>query len=134
MAGYSLKARLYSIIVFLGLLPILGAILVFGAFQTAQRDHVDLDRAARGTIHLEHINALVYAVVVESRGIYMSPDWKSAEQFAKNLVRDLAELQETARVWKTNVIASQRSNVEELSKRIDQFVRFRTDWVRLGME
>ena len=134
MAGYSLRVRLYSIIAFLGFLPIIGAALVFSAFQTAQRDHADLDRAARGTIHLEHINALVYAVVMESRGIYMSADWKAAEPFAKKLVTDLAELQETARAWKTNAIGSQRGNVDELSKRIDQFVGFRTELVRLGKE
>ena len=134
MTGYSLKARLYSIISFLGMLPILGALLVFGAVDTARRDHIALDRAARGTIHLEHINALVYAVVMESRGIYMSADWKAAEQFAKKLVTDLSELQQTARLWKANAIDSQRGNVEELSKRIDQFVRFRTELVRLGKE
>ena len=134
MVGHSLRARLHSVIVFLGVLPILGAILVFAAFETARRDHVDLDRAARGTIHLEHINALVYAVVMESRGIYMSPDWKTAEPFAKKLVGSLAELQETAKLWKASAIGSQRSNVEELSKRIDQFVRFRTELVRLGKE
>src|SRR5689334_6837715 len=94
MAGHSLRARLYSIIGFLGLLPLIGAALVFNAFQTAQRDHAELDRAARGTIHLEHINALVYAIVMESRGIYMSPDWKTAEPFATKLNSDLSELQQ----------------------------------------
>jgi diguanylate cyclase (GGDEF)-like protein len=134
LAGHSLKARLYSIIVFLGLLPVLGVILAFGAFENARRDHTALDRAARGTIHLEHTNALVYAVVMESRGIYMSPDWKTAEPFAKKLVVGLADLQETVRAWKANVILAQRNNVEELSKRIDQFIRFRTELVRLGKE
>jgi diguanylate cyclase (GGDEF)-like protein len=134
MAGYSLRARLYSIIGFLGALPIIGALLVFSAFETARHDHVHLDRAARGTIHLEHINSLVYAVVMESRGIYMSADWRSAEPFASKLLTDLAELQETARAWRANVIDSQRSNVTELAKRIDQFVRFRSELVRLGKE
>jgi methyl-accepting chemotaxis protein len=86
LAGHSLKTRLYSIIAFLGLLPILGVILAFAAFESARHDHVDLDHAARGTIHLEHINALVYSVVMESRGIYMSPDWKTGEPFAAKLL------------------------------------------------
>ncbi len=90
--------------------------------------------ALRGTIHLERINGLVYAVVMELRGIYMSADWKAAEPFARKLTSGLAELQATARDWKTNAIAAQRSNVEELSKRIDEFVRFRTELVRLGRE
>src|SRR5260370_31788436 len=72
--GYSLKTRLYTIIGFLGLLPVLGVIFAFVTMANATRDNVALDRAARGTIHLERINGLVYAVVMESRGIYMSAD------------------------------------------------------------
>src|SRR6266436_5828005 len=133
-AGYSLKTRLYTIIGFLGLLPVLGVIFAFVTMSNATRDNAALDRAARGTIHLERINGLVYAVVMESRGIYMSADWKSAEPFAKNLVRLLPELQEVVRSWKAEAIASQQSNVEELAQRIDQFVQFRAELVRLGKE
>ena len=50
------------------------------------------------------------------------------------MTRISLDLQETAKAWKANAIAAQRSNVEELSKRIDQFVRFRTELVRLGKE
>ena len=134
LAGYTLRARLYSIIVFLGLLPVLGVFLALAAFENARTDHGALDRAARGTIHLEHINGLVYATVMESRGIYMSADWKSAEPFAQKLTAGLAELQETAQRWKAISIAGQRANVNELSRRIDQFVRFRTELVRLGKD
>src|SRR5262245_5690392 len=120
LAGYSLKTRLYSVIVFLGLLPVLGVLLALAAFENARADHAALDRASRGTSHLKDINGLVYAVVMESRGIYMSSDWKAAEPFARKLVAQLAQLQETARAWKANPIAGQRTNVEEMSKRIDQ--------------
>ena len=132
--GYSLKRRLYAIIGFLALLPVCGALVALFALQGAARDNEALDRAARGTIHLERINGLVYAVVMESRGIYMSSDWKTAEKFAHNLIPELAELQEVARAWKEEAIASQQSNVEELGRRIDHFVRFRTELVRLGKE
>ncbi len=83
--GYSLKTRLYTIIGFLGLLPVLGVIFAFVTMSNATRDNAALDRAARGTIHLERINGLVYAVVMESRGIYMSADWKSAVVFQKRM-------------------------------------------------
>jgi diguanylate cyclase (GGDEF)-like protein len=132
--GYRLKTRLYSIIAFLGLLPMVGAVLALMAMEMAGRDDTALDRAARGTIHLERVNGLVYAVVMESRGIYMSADWRAAEPFANNLIRQLGELQDVARAWKTDAIASQQSNIDELAARIDQFVRFRTELVRLGRE
>jgi len=130
----SLKFRLYSVFVFLGLLPVIGVVLAFLTFQTGRYDDAALDRVSRGTIHLERINGLVFAVVMESRGIYMSSDWQAAEPFARKLTQYLGNLQETAKEWKANAIAAQRSNVEELSKRIDQFVRFRAELVRLGKE
>src|SRR5215813_11484353 len=121
--SYSLKTRLYSIIAFLGLLPVLGVALALVAVELSRRDDAALDRAARGTINLERVNGLVYAVVMESRGIYMSADWSAAEPFAKNLVRQLGELQEVARAWKTDAVASQQANIEDLAERVDQFVR-----------
>jgi methyl-accepting chemotaxis protein len=133
-ARYSLKARLYSIIAFLGLLPVLGVALALVAVELSRRDDAALDRVARGTINLERVNGLVYAVVMESRGIYMSANWTAAEPFAKNLSRQLGELQDVARAWKSDAIASQQSNIEDLAERIDQFVRFRTELVRLGKE
>ena len=133
-ASYRLKTRLYSIIAFLGLLPMLGAALALVAMGIGGRDDAALDRSARGTIHLERVNGLVYAVVMESRGIYMSADWRAAEPFGRNLVRQLGELRDVARAWKADAIGSQQSNIDELAARIDQFVRFRTELVRLGKE
>lgn len=132
--GYSLKTRLYSIIAFLRLLPVLGVALALVAVELSRRDDAALDRVARGTINLERVNGLVYAIVMESRGIYMSADWTAAEPFAKNLSRQLVDLQDVARAWKADAIASQQSNMEDLAERIDQFVRFRTELVRLGKE
>src|SRR5260370_33500562 len=132
--GISLKTRLYTIIGFRGLLPVLVVIFALVTMEHASRDNAALDRAARGTIHLERINGLVYAVVMESRGMYRSADWNAAEPVAKNLIRQLPELQEIARTWKAEALTSQQSNVEELARRIDQFVQFRTELVRLGRE
>ena len=133
-AGHSIKSRLYAIIGFLGLLPVLGAAFALYAIVNSTQDNAALDRAASGTIHLERINQLVYAVVMESRGIYMSPDWTTAEPFATNLMKDLSSLREVALMWHNEAIASQQSNVDELALRINDFVRFRTELVRLGKE
>jgi len=89
---YSLKTRQYSVIAFLEPLPVLGVALALAAIELSRRDDAPLDRAARGTINLERLNGLVYAVVMESRGICMSADWTAAEPFAKNLTRQFGEL------------------------------------------
>lgn len=64
----------------------------------------------------------------------MAPDWRAAEPFAKNLTRQLGELQDVVRAWKADGIASQQPNIQELAERIDKFVSFRTELVRLGRE
>ena len=133
-AGQSIKARLYAIIGLLGLLPVLGAAFALYAIVNSTHDNAALDRASSGTIHLERINRLVYAAVMESRGIYMSPDWATAEPFATNLMKDLSSLRETAQAWQAEAIESQRANIDELAIRIKEFVRFRTDLVRLAKE
>jgi diguanylate cyclase (GGDEF)-like protein len=132
--GYSLTARLCSIIGFLGVLPVLGAAFALVIVAGATRDNSSLDRTARGAVHLERINRLIYAVVMESRGIYISPDWKAAEPFADNLTQDLVELQDVAKTWRTEALVPQQSNVDELTKLIDEFVRLRTELVRLARE
>ncbi len=134
LAGHSLKSRFYFIIWVLGLLPVLGVVLTLVTIQNARRDHAAATGAAFGTIYLERINGLVYSVVMESRGIYMSADWHAAEPFAKKLMSGLVELKQVAHDWRRTAVTAQRTNVEELSKRIDQFVVFRTELVRLARE
>jgi diguanylate cyclase (GGDEF)-like protein len=131
---YSLKRRLYSIVVFLGLLPVVGAGISLVAVSVFQRDGATLDSIFRGTIHLERVNSLIYAVVMESRGIYMSPDWKTAAPFAENLMRQLDELRAVAAIWRADESAAQQADIGDLAARIDQFVRFRTELVRRAKE
>jgi diguanylate cyclase (GGDEF)-like protein len=64
----------------------------------------------------------------------MSADWKAAEHFAGNLLQDLAELERVLPAWQQDAIASQEANVEELTRRIEDFISFRTELVRLARE
>jgi methyl-accepting chemotaxis protein len=89
---FSLRTRLYAIITLLGLLPIAGVVIAKDANDSTMRDVVALDRAARGSLYLERVNGLVDAVVMESRSIYMSADWTTAETFAQNLFAKLVDL------------------------------------------
>ena len=128
----SLKTKLLAVIGLLGLVPILGVGLNVYNLALAKRASVQMDVAAAGAQYLSRINGLVYAVVMESRGIYMSPDWKTAEPYAKNLLRDLDEIQATANLWKVRVIEAERGKIADLAGAIDQFIAFRRELVRLA--
>ena len=50
IVGHSLKARLYLVIGFLGILPMIGVVNTYLALGTGRLEHTALDRATRGTI------------------------------------------------------------------------------------
>jgi methyl-accepting chemotaxis protein len=130
----SLKAKFLLVIGLLGLVPVVGVALNSYGLAASKRAAAQMDIAVQGARYGEHINGLVYAAVMESRGIYMSPDWKTAEPYGKLLLRHLAGIEATANIWKAHAVESERGKVEELSRSIAEFVRFRKELVRLAQE
>jgi len=130
--SWTLRARLLGIIGFLGLLPIAAAAVTYLLSNSSERAQRQSDTASRGTIYLERINGLIYAVVMDSRGIYMSAGWKEAEPFAHGMTRELADLQKTVGLWKLKVVESERARVNALSTKLDEFVRLRSEMVHLA--
>jgi len=129
---FSLKTKLLAVIGLLGLVPLIGVGLNTYDLTLAKGASEQMDVAAAGAQHLSRINGLVYAVVMESRGIYMSPDWKTSEPFAKNLVHDLEDIKALTERWRARPIEAERARIEELARDIDQFIAFRTELVRLA--
>jgi methyl-accepting chemotaxis protein len=126
----SLRTRLLLVIGLLGLVPISGVALNSYSLTLSKQAAARMDDAWQGARYLEIINGLVYAVVMESRGIYMSPDWNTAAPFAKNLLRDLDQIDATAKRWQDCVIESERDNMANLSRDIAQFIAFRKELAR----
>src|SRR5215475_11454807 len=75
VSGLSLAAKLYSIF---GLFALLTAAI------TALSD----TNARRGAaLNVERVNGLVYAVVMDSRGVYMSADKEAAKKFNDGILK-----------------------------------------------
>jgi methyl-accepting chemotaxis protein len=128
----SLRTKFLLVIGLLGLVPVVGVTLNSYGLASSKQAAEQMDIARQGAQYLERINGLVYAAVMESRGIYMSSDWKTAEPYGKALLRHLAEIEATANIWKDRVIESERGRVEELGRGIAEFVTFRKELVRLA--
>jgi methyl-accepting chemotaxis protein len=134
MRNSSLKQRVFGVIAVLSALPVLCfGLTLFSVSQGDKAGHA-VEDANKGAMYLEHLDGRVYAVVMESRGIYMSPDWKTAEPYGSSLLAHLAELKKTADAWRQIVIESERAKVETMSTSLDQFIQFRTELVRLARE
>lgn len=134
MRSASLKQRVFALIVILSTLPIVCFSVTAFSMMRGKAAEQKLDAANKGAVYLARINGDVYAVVMESRGIYMSADWKAAEPFAAGLMRDLADINKLVEAWRQVVIESERPRIEALGASIDQFVKFRTELVRLARE
>jgi methyl-accepting chemotaxis protein len=128
----SISAKLYAIFVLLALASTaLAAVTVINASRHAAHTR-QLEHAFVGTRNVERVNGLIYAVVMESRGIYMSPDIPTAKKFALGLLKFNDQIGGVVTEWQRTVDAEEAAQFAEFAKRIDQFQEFRRELVRRG--
>ncbi|MET0446709.1 MAG: methyl-accepting chemotaxis protein, partial [Pseudorhodoplanes sp.] len=124
---YALFAALTIIIVVLA-----GVAVVSSRAQLAIEREVD--SAALGSRNVERVNSLIYAVVMESRGIYMSPDIATAKRYGVELLKYSDQISQVVNDWQKLVGSDDAALFEEFSRRIAQFQEFRRELVRRGTE
>ncbi len=91
-------------------------------------------RNLREVSNIERANGLIYAVVMDSRGIYMAQDRAAMEKFSKGLVASLDKLEAVMARWQGDVPALQQAHFAALRQRVATFRQFRLETVRLGLE
>jgi methyl-accepting chemotaxis protein len=130
----SIAAKLYIIFACLALASLaLAGIAVINARHQAQMT-AEYETSLVGTQNVERVNGLIYAVVMESRGIYMSPDIATAKKFGAGLVKFNDQILKVVEDWKRHVHPEDAADFTTFSERIAQFVKFRQELVRLGTE
>ena len=74
MSRLSLAAKLYSVFaLFAVLIAAITALSDYNSRRNAELTEA-VEKASRAALNVQHVNSLVYAVVMESRGVYMSTD------------------------------------------------------------
>jgi methyl-accepting chemotaxis protein len=134
LAKLSIAAKLYVIF---ALLATVTAALAAVAIVNSNR-HVALtnefESAFVGAENVERINSLVYAVVMESRGIYMSPDIATAKKFAEGLTRFNDQIGGVMAGWEKSVRPEDADVFAQFAARVQKFQEFRRELVRRGTE
>jgi methyl-accepting chemotaxis protein len=130
----SVAAKLYAIVALLVLATaVVGAVAVINSrWQSALMD--EFETSFLGTQNVERVNGLIYAVVMESRGIYMSPDIQTAKRYGESLLKFNGRIAKVVEEWRRAVRADDGRQFDEFAKRIAQFIQFRNELVRLGTE
>ncbi|NYZ14091.1 HAMP domain-containing protein [Azospirillum sp. RWY-5-1] len=123
--------------IYLALSALVVALLAVGwldlrTMQTADRtvDTIILNARASGTV--ERINSLVYAVVMDTRGVFMAKDQKDAERFAGPLLKNLEGIEALVRELGAILPADQRANFDKADAALKHFNEFRRETVRLA--
>jgi methyl-accepting chemotaxis protein len=131
---FSLAAKLYSIFALIAFLT--AAIAVLSDYNTRRNAELTeaIETANRGALNVERVNSLVYAVVMESRGIYMSTEAATVKKYGEGLHKFNDEILGVVKDWQSFIRSDDAEQFATLKKRIEQFVEFRNELVRRGVE
>ena len=134
MSKLSLAAKLYSIFALFAVLT--AAIAVLSDYNSRRNTELteNVETASREALNVQRVNSLVYAVVMESRGVYMSPDTATAKKFGEGLLKFNEQILAVVKNWEAIVQADDAEQFAPFKKRIEQFVDFRKELVRRGIE
>jgi methyl-accepting chemotaxis protein len=110
---------------------VVGAVAVHG-FQRYQAVVDQNERTARITQLAEQANGLIYSVVMESRGVYMSEDRKVLERFAANQDRELGKFRNVVREWAALAGPEDQAVKNRLLEQAEVFIRLREELSRAG--
>jgi methyl-accepting chemotaxis protein len=83
-------------------------------------------------LNAERVNALIYAVVMESRGVYMSEDLATSKVYADGILKFDKQIAKVVEEWKKSVVGDDAELFAQFSQRIATFIEFRNELARLG--
>ncbi len=120
------------------------AIVVGGAVISAiislyglhKADDLNTRAEIQGNVALltQRINGVVTAVVMESRGIYMSKTPQEADTYAKGIDDRIPTLRKFVADLEKVAPAEERGTVAQIAKSVEEFIAFRTETARLGRQ
>ncbi|AHY52084.1 methyl-accepting chemotaxis protein [Bradyrhizobium japonicum] len=135
LAGrFTLATKLYAIFALFALLTAAIALLSdYNSRRSAELTSA-IETANAAALNVERVNSLVYAVVMESRVVYMSTEPAVVKKYGEGLLKFNAQILDVVKRWETIVKADDAEQFATFKKRIEQFVEFRKELVRRGVE
>jgi len=131
---FSIATKLYLVFALLATVTLaLAAISVSNARRHAALTD-QFGSAFIGAMNVERVNALIYAVVMESRGIYMSRDIATAKMYGEGLLVFNEQIKQVMEDWRRSVGSEDAALFDAFAKRVEKFREFRRELVRRGVE
>src|SRR5690349_6956992 len=131
---HSLAIMLYAIFaLFAALTAAITWLSNYNSRRATELTH-EIETANLAALNVQRVNTLVYAVVMESRGIYMSSDAPTVKKYGDGLLKFNEDIRRVVARWQAIVQADDAEQFAVFKKRIEQFVDFRKELVRRGIE
>jgi methyl-accepting chemotaxis protein len=129
--GSGIQTKILGIVVVLAAVALLATGIGVSTVRSYHDQVAAMTQASAHALLGEQIDKLVTAVVMDSRGIHMSADKDEAEKFAPGLLKSLTALQQRTAEWLAIATAAEREKFAEAANKVEEFVRFRTELVRI---
>jgi methyl-accepting chemotaxis protein len=125
MPKLSIAAKLYTIFALLAAATFaLAGVAVFNSLRHAALT-AQIEAASQGALNVERVDAMIYAIVMESRGVYMSSDPAVVQVYADGIRQFNKRLAGIMAEWKRLERETGASHFGEFAGRVDQFMSFR---------
>src|ERR1700752_1485172 len=117
LSRLSLAARLYAIFALFAVLT--AAITVLSDYNSRYSTELtaSIERANMAALNVERVNSLVYAVVMESRGVYMSTEPAVVKKFGDGLLKFNDQILGVVQKWQGIVQGGDAGHSRHLKKR-----------------
>jgi len=128
----SIAAKLYVIFALMAATTLaLSTVAVHSA-----RDHAALtdefESANNGSLNVERVNGLIFAVQAAARGVVMSADMKAAAPYLTDLNKFNNAIDSVIAEWQTSVRSEDSKYFSEFSIRLSDFQNFAPELVRIA--
>jgi methyl-accepting chemotaxis protein len=121
----SIANKLYAICALLATLTVaLAAIVAWNGHRHAGLI-AEFETAFRGGQHVQRINGLIYAVLMDTRGLYLAADDATAKDYAAGVGRFNDQLGDAMREWERYVRSDDSDRFQELAGRVRIFRDYR---------
>jgi methyl-accepting chemotaxis protein len=125
LSHLSIATKLYAICALLATLTVALAALVAWSGHRQAALISEFESAFRGSQEVGRINGLIYAALMETRGIYLAADDAAAKDHAAGLGRFTNQFDGVMQEWKRHVRSDDADRFQDLSGRVRIFRDYR---------
>src|SRR5438105_2547064 len=124
LPSLTIAVRLYAVLTALAAIGITLAVVALTQAQRQAELAKEFHSSFIGAQSVQHVNSLIYAVVMESRGVYMSTDTTMAKRYGAGLLKFNDQISDVLKDWNQAIRSDDAAQFEQFSKRIQQFQEF----------